>query len=158
MSTQVRKPAVLAEVTVDAAAAAYGDGDTVGTPQEVTDAVLEHGGTATLQSVLLHDAAAQTVAVVLYFFDELPTVSADNAAFSVSDAEMSDKFLGRVSITPTAAGSAGSAGQAVNVGLKLRAANVTQRSKSVYVVAVTSGGTPTYTADSITLKLGIDQD
>lgn len=115
---------------------------------------------ATLQSLTLIDDADQKAAIDLLFFNSSPTVaSADNAAISITDAEM-EKCIGRLNIaaadyaTITAGGSGNAVATLRNLGMVL---NPGPTSTAVYVVAVIRGSA-TYAASSLTFKYDLIQN
>lgn len=144
-------------VTPTIEAAAYGDADRLGSIMTLSDAFAAGKGTVELSSITVLDKAKQKSAIDVLFFSELPTVaSADNAALSITDAEMA-KYIGRVAIP--AAGyedTADSSDTTVrNIGLVMQAA---AGSTSLYAI-VQCQGTPTYTSTSdLTLKFSLVQD
>ncbi len=159
MGARVRASSALKSVTPDIVAAAYSSGDVIGTLQEITDAVVDKGGTAILQSIVALDKANQKSAIDLIFFNAPLSVSpgADNAAYSLDDSDLS-KFIGRYSLAAANYVSSGTANADLtdrSVGLVLQAA---AGKKSLYVLSV-SRGTPTYaSATDLLYKLGLLQD
>lgn len=69
------------------AAASYTSGDTFGTIIEVTNAARFQGGSGALHTVLWYDDSDVMASVDLMFYDASVTLSADNAAWSVSDSD-----------------------------------------------------------------------
>lgn len=82
--------------TVDTAA--YADDDQMGTLKEVPLLCGNDGCAVELQSVLVVDKGSIKADFDIIFFDQDVTEAADNAALSVSDAEMLAAYLGRVSV------------------------------------------------------------
>lgn len=104
--------------------------------------------TATLMSLSVVDKAKQSVKLVVYLFDELPTVaSSDNAALDISDAEMADKAKAKVTIDTTDYEPL-SANSFADMGLS-RAKAITSRTDggNLYAVMKTTGA-PTYASTS----------
>jgi hypothetical protein len=100
-------------------------------------------GVDSLGSIVLIDYAKQKAATDIFFFDSLPTISADNAAFDMTDANAA-KCIGFVSIA--AADYVDSASNSIatkrGVSLLMPGVNI---GEAIYCVFVTRG-TPTYTA------------
>lgn len=110
-----------------------------------------------LQSVTVVDSDKQSAEIVIFFFDESPTVtSTKNTALSITDAEMSDKCLGYCTITSYEDLAVNSVGCARNVGLQLKIKTGATSSK-IYAVAKTNG-TPTHTASGLIFKFGMAAD
>lgn len=136
----------------------YAIGDQVGPAVEIPNAVDDSGGTGTIRTVTVIDAAKQKSALDLLLFNSAPTIaSSDNAALDISDSEMVAKCIGRLKVV---AGdytdlANNSVGLIRSLGHLVKAAN---GSRSLWVV-VQSRGIPLYTAATdLTLKFGIVQD
>jgi hypothetical protein len=161
MVIETKGKVLLAAPTISAGA--YASGDQLGSLVEITSAVDAPGDTATVLSVSLHDAAAQSSILQLLFFKDKPVVtSADNAALNISDAEMADKCLGYVGFVAAdyVALSASSIGTVRNVNLLLtsRRSQDNPSGTSIWVIA-RCGGTPTYGATTgLTFSIGVKQD
>ena len=70
-------------------AGAYVSGDYIGTdasPMTFTNAVRVSGGSGVIESAVLIDKAVQSANIELWLFDTAPTPPADNAAWTISDA------------------------------------------------------------------------
>lgn len=136
---------------------AYAAGDQMGGVLTLTAAVDATSDTATLISVTVIDKAGQSSDLDVLFFNASPTVaSSDNAALSISDAEMAQKFIGRVKISSTdySTTAAGSDATKSGIGLFLQA----YLTNNLYAI-VQCQGSPTYTSTSdLVLKFGILQD
>lgn len=144
-------------VTPTIEAAAYGDADRLGSIMTLANAFAAGKGTVELSSITVLDKAKQKAAIDVLFFSELPTVaSADNAALSITDAEMA-KYIGRVAIPAAGYEDTGDNSDTTvrNIGLLMQAA---AGSTSLYAI-LQSQGTPTYTSTSdLTLKFSLVQD
>lgn len=104
-----------------------------------------------LTQVVVVDKAAQKSALDLFFFTDSVTLAADQAAASISDADMAAYSIGVVNILAadyddTAANSVAT----VVPNLRLRGSN--PKTGDIYV-AVVSRGTPTYAATSLVISL-----
>lgn len=126
---------------------AYADGDQVSTLQTLSRILPPRvGGEIKLVTVL--DKANQKVALDLFFFKAAVTVAADNAAFTISDADM-DHCLGVINVLAAdydaVSTTNGLATVAVNFPIVFSTAN------DVIYVAIVSRGAPTYAASSLTI-------
>lgn len=70
------------------AAAAYAAGDQFGTLITLTNSARSSGGGGFVTSVTFSDADALITALDIFFFHDTVTLAADNAAFSISDADV----------------------------------------------------------------------
>lgn len=137
-------------------AAAYADGDVVGSVTELPNAVRNAGGGALLKSLVVTDAADQKAALDVYFFRQAPatTVGADNAAFALADSDL-PVLLGRIRVAAADYLTAGGNAEATlkNIDLLLQAY---PKTTSVYVLVV-SRGAPTYAATTnLKLNFGLE--
>lgn len=86
-------------VTPVITAAAYADGDQIGTYTKLEGILPESSGTIDLRTLVVIDNDKQKADLQLLFFNALPVLaSADNAAVSFTDAVADASFIGRVSI------------------------------------------------------------
>lgn len=150
---EFRDVAVL-EATVTTDTSIYADHDQVGTVLTLADAF--PGGCpkrGMIESVSVVDKSSQKSALTLHFFDASPTVaSSDNAALNISDAELADKYLGKVEI---AAGDYQDLSAAAVATVKALGLIVKSTTTALYC-QVESGGTPTYGSTSdLVLKVGL---
>jgi hypothetical protein len=139
----------------------YASGDRVGSVMTFSSAMDDSSGTGTVVSVVILDKAAQGSALSLLLFNDLPTVaSADNAALDISDTEM-EKCVG---VIPIASGdyvtaTSGSVATVRSVNLLLNSAKSANNLTGTNLYGVLkSGGTPTYAASSLIVKVCIKQD
>lgn len=123
----------------------YSSGDQVGTPIQVDNMCTNEGGTGTLLSLSIVDATISGAQVDLdvFFFNQNPTVtSADNTAFSMTDANAASQYLGHVSFSSAdykvSALQSFISAKAIGLGLAS-----TGTGRDVYAVVV-SRGAPTY--------------
>jgi hypothetical protein len=142
---------------------AYTAADQLGGLQTLSDAARYSGDRkgSLLLDIIIVDKDKQNSAMDILFFSDSPTVaSSDNAAADVSFAEMSSKFIGRVSIESTDWKSIANCSEATarNVGLHLRPGTVNDPATKLYALAV-ARGTPTYTSTtSLVFKYQLLQD
>jgi hypothetical protein len=150
---RVGTPGDLIDLTLSLDTNIYADGDVLADTQEIADAVLADGGRAMLESIALIDEDDQGIALDLVFFSANRSLGAENGAPNISDANARD-CLGKVSIATGDFVDFGGVRVATKtgIGLLLEAA---AGSRSLWVGAITRGGTPTYTASGIKLKLGL---
>ena len=152
---------IVATPTVDTAI--YAANDRLGSIVELTNAMDNSSGTGTIMSIAVVDKASQSAAFDVMFFDDLPTVaSADNAALSITDAEMAAKFVGavRVAAADYIILAANHAATVKNVGLVVSAmkSETNSTGKSLFML-LRSAGTPTYTSTTdLVVTIGIKQD
>ena len=132
------------------------DNDVIAGTQEVPDFFRVAGGVALLHSIVLLDEADQAQDVDIIFMNADGSVGAENAAYAPSDA-IAAQIIGSVLISTTDYSDANTSQTATksNVGLMLKAGPNTT---SVWIAAVCRSGTPTYTASSLKLKLGVFED
>lgn len=140
------------EVTLSVDTAIYAADDVLADTQVVTGALKFTDGVAELRSVQLLDEDDQGVALDLVFLDGNVSLGTENAAPSITDANARN-ILGLVSIATGDYKDLGGCRIASlrNVGLLVKAASGT---RNIYVAAITRGGTPTYTAAGLKLRLG----
>jgi hypothetical protein len=151
MTTSIATITKFIEVTPTISTSAYQAEDQVGGIQTLAAVAGDtDDNTVSLQTLTITDAGKQSAALVVYFFDDLPTVaSVDNGAITITDAEMADKCLGHVVVAAADYGAiaANSVACVKNIGLRLRSNNISaatnSRSGNLYAVVKTTG-TPTY--------------
>jgi hypothetical protein len=133
-------------------AGAYSAKDCVGGLLTFANATRVTGGSAVLNTVLIIDNDDEKAGLELWLFNANPTVAADNAAMTFSDANML-KFIGMVPIPTADYGSLANNGAATVRGVGLEFASA---STSIYG-QLKCTGTPTYTATSdLTVVLAIE--
>lgn len=158
MSVQPRIKLVRKTPTVDTAA--YADEDRLGSIMTFTDA-LGSSGTARqglLRSVVLIFESGTPAAMNLWLFRSLPTIaSADNAAFDITDAQMTANFIGHVQIPVTA--DVNLVTSASNAATTVQNLNLPIDSTDGHLYGVLEAqGAITFTAaDDLTVVLGIQQ-
>lgn len=154
----------VAKKSVTTSAGAYSAGDQVGGISEIANVFGRAGCGAIIHSVTLQDLADQKANIQLLFFDKLPTlIGSDNAAFSISDAELTAKCIGALSIATADYVDIGSQAVATKTGLHLalrpqvNAQQGVSNGQSLFVVMLTSG-TPTYGSGAkLNLVIGSEQ-
>lgn len=144
-------------------AAAYASGDQLGVLFELQNALDDSSGTGGILSLTVIDKAKQKAAIDLLLFSAKPAVaSSDNAALDISDAEMADKFIGKVSVAASDYSDLANCSIAslTQVALLLNAVKDQNNlgGRSLWAI-LQCRGTPTYTSTSdLVLKVGIIQD
>ena len=136
---------------------AYTSGDQLGDVLTLSNALDTSSDTGAVLSVQVVDKAKQNSAFDIIFFNSLPTVtSADNDALSISDSEMADKYIGRVSVPAANYVNSAACSDATVLGIGLGVQGLlTQHLYAVCQVL----GTPTYTSTSdLVIKVSIVQD
>jgi hypothetical protein len=110
-----------------------------------------------LQSITIVDAAKQSDEIVIFFFDESPTVSSTkNAALDISDSEMQDKCLGYATVSLYEDLANSSVGCARNIGLQLKMKTGGGNGKIYAIAKVNAAGT--FAATSLTFKFHLAAD
>jgi hypothetical protein len=140
-------------VTLSVDTSIYADGDLLADTQIIAqNLVRSEGGAAILESVLLLDEDDQGAAMDLVFLDSSASLGTENAAPSITDANARN-ILGFLNIPTSAYIDLGGSRIAMvrSVRMVLKAADA---SRNIYVAAITRGGTPTYTASGLKLRLG----
>lgn len=158
MSTRIETRTAEVVVTPTLDTSAYASGDRLGSIQTLDNACAEIGRGSTLLTVTILDKSKTKQAMTLLFFNALPTVaSADNAAISITDAEM-EKCVGAVAVA--AADYAETAGNAIAT-LRASQVGVLMHSRTalgkLYVVPVI-GGAATYGASDLIFTYKFVQD
>lgn len=98
------------------ATTSYSAGDQMGNQFTITDAARVSGGSGTITGVTLVCAATNIGAVDVVFFDSSVTLAADNAAFSISDADAL-KVVAVVPLAGTFAFALNRVAQATNIAI-----------------------------------------
>lgn len=144
------------DVTLSPDTSIMADNDVIAATQEITNFFRKPGGVAYLQSVRLLDEDDQAQDIDIIFLDANGSVGAENAAYAPSDT-VARTIIGQVSIVAADYADANTSQHAMKGGLgqMLKAA---AGSTSVWVAAVCRGGTPTYTAAGLKLKIGVMWD
>lgn len=144
----------LIEVTLSLDTNAYSDGDVLAATQVVANALRKIDGTGVLQSLVIVDADDQGVGMDLIFLRANVSVGSENSAPGPADADFDSAYLGKVAVSASDYTDWGGVRTATlrNVGLFLKSVSA---SRDLYLAAVVRGGTPTYTASGLKVKLGI---
>ena len=131
----------------------YAANDVLAATQALAGAARVAGGTGIITTIGLLDKDDQGVAMDLVFLDANVSIGTENAAVSIADSD-AEHVLGTVNIATTDYCDLINSQYATlrNVGFEYKCAAA---STSLYVAAITRGGTPTHTASGIMLKFGI---
>lgn len=140
--------------------AVYATGDCLGPIQTVAGAAINNGDPGKLLAVTILDKTqAQRSAIDLYFWDRAVTTAADNALFTISDADMVF-CLGGIAIATGDYNTAWPGTPTNNIATKILATPlpfVLSGSTNLYMQAIVRG-TPTYTSTSdIVISLLIER-
>jgi hypothetical protein len=150
------------QVTVDTAAAAYSDGDQLGTLREITDAFpgTENPSGVALGVTLVDKSDTKPALDILLFSQSITPTSADNGAASVTDALLGANFLGhfKVEVADWQTILAGGGGNAVATisDQSFAVKNVAQGSK-LYALFINRTAV-THVANGIIANFGFLQD
>lgn len=141
------------DLTVASAAAAYVSGDLIGAELTIAGAARINGGTGKITGITLSDYALQSVQGELWITDTAVAEPADNAAWTISDAESATV----VAVIPFALYYASALNSVAPVGNLSIPFKCTAGVTALYCCFVTRGA-PTYIANGLHLKIFIDQD
>lgn len=147
---KVGAPDDVVTLTATLDTSAYASGDVLFDTQEIVDAARADGEVVILQSITITDQDDQGMDMDLIFLDAATSIGTENAAVSITAADLADDALGSVSISEddyvdmVAAKMATVAG----IGLEMKA---DAADSSIYVAAVTRDA-PTHTASGLVLK------
>lgn len=135
----------------------YADGDVLADTQLVNAVTRGVDKNGILRSIVVVDKDDQKIAMDLIFFSANVSLGTENAAPSISDTNAAN-ILGRVNIATgdyVDLGGVSVGFKAISDGMLIKPVTATD---DIYVAAITRGGTPTYTAAGLTLRLGFSQD
>lgn len=142
-------------VNPGATATAYTSGYQLGTLQKLSNVVLDTKGIAFLRTLVVLDKAIQKKACDILFFNSVVTLAADNAAFTLSDADL-ESFIGMVSVADADYVTLEASNNAVAVKQIEMLLPAAQGVKDIWM-AVISRGTPTYTANCLKIKAIVER-
>ena len=142
------------EATLSLDTSAYATGDVLAATQEVP-LVCREGVATELTSLILLDKSDQNQDVDILFLRSNVSIGTENSAVSISDDD-ADEILGSVSLDMSADSTdLLTSLVATKTGIGIILSPSTSTTGSIFVAAICRGGTPTYAADGITLKLGL---
>jgi hypothetical protein len=135
----------------------YASGDRMGSVMTLSGVAMEDGGSVTLDGISIVDTDKQDAAFDVWLFNASPTlISADNAAISLLDSEMTSKAVGWQVLAASDYKDAASSSIAykgnLNAPLKVKSGT-----KNLYALLV-SRGTPTYNASALSLTFHFRQN
>lgn len=151
---QVGSPQNVIDVTLTLDTAIYASGDVLSDTAELTGAMRVIGGKGILRSITVIDEDDQGIAFDIFFFKVTQSLGAKNAAPNISDAAARD-CLGAISVAAGDYIDLGGVRVATKSGLAL-VLESDPASLNIFIGTITRG-TPTYTANGLKLKLGIEQ-
>lgn len=143
------------DVTLALDTSTYADGDVLSDTATVSNAMRVNAGKGKLRSITVIDEDDQGVALDVVFFKATQSLGTKNAAPSISDANARD-CLGFVSIASGDYIDLGGVRVATKRDINLMVEADTG-STSLFIGTITRGGTPTYTASGLKLKIGIER-
>jgi hypothetical protein len=134
------------QVTPTVTAAAYSANNQVGGIQTLTKACYDVNRFSELAQLTITDKGAQSAALSILLFDQLPTVaSSDKVAFDITDAEVAGKCIGNITIAATDyVATASNSVACKTFALPIASQN---NAGNLYAVVKTTG-TPTYASTS----------
>lgn len=141
------------DLTVASAASAYSSGDMVGAELTLTNIARINGGTGKITGIRVEDDAAQSVACELWIFDTAITEPADNAAWSISDADIAN-IVTVVPVSAYYASALNSVAPIPNLSIPFKCTGSTRDLK----LCLVTRGAPTYTANALHIRIWADQD
>ena len=130
---------------------------------ELANFMSEKGGTAIIQSIVILDDDDNGNSLDIVFMDaaglldasdDATVIDVDDTADAASTAIV-DSILGVVNVSNYFDGVAWKVGQKDGIGLAIKSASTT---RSIYISAINRGGTATWTAAGLRLKIGYIQD
>ena len=141
------------DLTLTCDSNAYTANDVLAATQALAGAARVAGGTGIIQTITLLDKDDQGVAMDLVFLDANVGIGTENAAVSVADSD-AVAILGTINIGTSDYCDLINSQVATltNVGFEYKCAAA---ATGLWVAAITRGGTPTYTAAGLSLKIGI---
>lgn len=133
---------------------AYADNDVMFIAKELPEFFKELGGERALHSIIVLDGDDQNIGFDLVFSNASITLGTINGAVSIADADAAN-IIGYVSFTAAA-----NSNDLINsrlfvksaIGMVLKSSGTTT---SVWVSGIVRGGTPTYTASGMKIKIGV---
>jgi hypothetical protein len=148
------QPSRILEVTPTVAANAHVAGDALGGRLDFTGALRESGNGGVLQTVVITHLSTNTFEVDIFFFDDEFQATADDTAFGPTDADITGKCIGTVTVLATdfkttanqAVGTANAQGMVIEV---------KNAPGTLFAQMVTRTG---FTPAAITVKLGFLKD
>lgn len=144
----------LIEVTPVLDTAIYADGDVLFDTVALPDIVPANGGIGILDSIAITDEDDQGVALDLVFLRANVSLGAFNVAPAITDINAREV----VAIAKVLAADYSDLGGArvATVGNLRRWMKAVPASRQLFVAGITRGGTPTYTASGLKLKIGVE--
>lgn len=128
----------------------YADGDLVGTKITLTDIIPQRKG-GILQTIVLHDLDAQDASLLFIIWDLNPASTAftNNSVLDIADTDLPNVVAKvRISNLDYDDLSDNSIGEVDNLSIPLKGARL-------YAALVSDGATPTYTANGLSMSLGL---
>ena len=144
-------------ITPDTHTEAAAVNESVFQADELANFMSEKGGTAIIQSIVILDDDDNGNSLDIVFMDTtgLLDASDDATVIDAADGAIPDAILGVVNVSNYFDGVLWQIGQKDGIGLAIKSASTT---RSIYISAINRGGTATWTAAGLRLKIGYVQD
>ena len=144
-------------ITPDTHTEAAAVNESVFQADELANFMSEKGGTAIIQSIVILDDDDNGNSLDIVFMDTtgLLDASDDATVIDAADGVIPDAILGVVNVSNYFDGVLWKVGQKDGIGLAIKSAITT---RSIYISAINRGGTATWTAEGLRLKIGYVQD
>lgn len=143
----------LIPVTLSLDTSAYADGDVLADMQAVADCVRVEGGRAIIQSITVLDKSDQGTALDIFISPSSASLGTENSAPNISAANTEGmQYVCRIATSDYIDLGNARIATVKNIGLMVEAAAGTT---TLYIGAITRGGTPTYSAAGIIIYLGM---
>ena len=144
------------EFTPTTYAGAVGDNDIIFADHEIENSVMIDGGRGIIQSIVILDDDDNGAAMDIFFHARSGAIGSEGAAISITTAGLIASIKAVVPFTTYSDGINWVFGHKENIGAGFK---TTDASKSIFVTAVNrSGGSKTYTASGLVVKIAIVRD
>lgn len=152
---EVSQPSEVIDVTLALDTSIYADGDVLSDTATLSSAMRVVGGKGKVTSITVIDEDDQGIAFDVVFFKVTQSLGTKNSPPSIADSNARD-CLGFVSIATGDFIDLGGVRVACKRDINL-AVEANTGSRDLFVGTITRGGTPTYTASGLRLKVGFSE-
>ena len=143
-------------ITPTTYAGAVGDNNVIFADHEIENFAMEDGGKGIIQSIVILDDDDNGAAMDIFIHTRSGAVGTEGSAVSVTTSVLIQSIKGVIPITTYSDGINWQIGHKENIGTVI---DCTSSSRSVFLTAVNrSGGSKTYTASGLVLKIGVIRD
>lgn len=157
MGMETRQPARVVSVDIANTTTAYTSGDQIGDVVRIPDAILDSTSCVDVESLVLLDSDGKSVNLEVYFLTDNPaSATGDNEAADLSAADLKNLLAGSIEISSWSTLDNCSHGTALNQQLKIQ--GTVKNSKDLYVMLVARGDVTWSAENTLTLKIGLNQD